>query len=91
MMNLRKVANHPLLIRQHYDDAQLRVLAKLLKKADPSKELEYIIEDLSVLSDFEIHLECLKHRVILTVICTMYFTDSNAVLNNRSLLSNPNG
>ena len=64
-MNLRKIANHPLLIRNHFDEGQVRQLAKLLKKdASHEKAVEkFIAEDLSVMSDFEIHKTCLEYKV----------------------------
>merc|ERR1719273_2742785 len=37
LMNLRKIANHPLLIRNHFDAGQVKQLARLLKK-DASHE-----------------------------------------------------
>lgn len=66
LMNLRKAANHPLLIRSHYDDNQVKLLAKILKKQDSGhKEANeaFIREDLSVLTDFLIHKTCLEYRV----------------------------
>ncbi|XP_059083286.1 SWI/SNF-related matrix-associated actin-dependent regulator of chromatin subfamily A containing DEAD/H box 1 homolog [Tigriopus californicus] len=67
LMNLRKAANHPLLIRSHYDDTQVKLLAKILKKQDSGhKEAveAFIREDLSVLTDFLIHKTCLEFRSI---------------------------
>ncbi len=64
-MNLRKIANHPLLVRSHYENQQVKMLARMLKK-DESHHLaveKYIAEDLSVLSDFDIHKTCLAYRV----------------------------
>jgi len=65
-MNLRKIANHPLLIRNHFDEGQVRQLAKLLKKdASHEKAVEkFIAEDLSVMSDFDIHKTCLAYRCV---------------------------
>ena len=66
IMNLRKIANHPLLVRNHFDDKQLHILAKLLKKDESHKNAQekFIIEDLSYMSDFEIHKTCLAYRCI---------------------------
>ncbi|XP_045609642.2 SWI/SNF-related matrix-associated actin-dependent regulator of chromatin subfamily A containing DEAD/H box 1 homolog [Procambarus clarkii] len=56
---LRKIANHPLLIRKYYDDNKVKEIAKILKKTTHLESiLEYIIEDFSVMSDFEIHTTC---------------------------------
>jgi len=67
LMNLRKVANHPLLVRNQYDDHQVEVIARLLKERDAGhKEAieDYIIQDLKVLSDFDIHKTCETYRCI---------------------------
>jgi SNF2 family DNA or RNA helicase len=65
LMQLRKVANHELLIRRIYSDEVIPKVAKALKK-----ELEYLdtkmdhlIEDLSYMSDFEINLICEDKKV----------------------------
>ena len=65
LMNLRKIANHPLLTRNLFDQSQVRQLARLLKKdATHEKAVEkFIAEDLSVMSDFDIHKTCLAYRV----------------------------
>lgn len=67
LMNLRKVANHPLLVRNQYTDQQLEVLARLLKTRDSGHKeaLEsYIVEDLKIMSDFEIHKTCENYRCL---------------------------
>ena len=83
LMNLRKCANHPLLIRNQYDDhkldvsksdisilefqrIQFQVIARLLKTRDSGHKqaLEsYIVEDLKIMSDFEINKTCETYRV----------------------------
>merc|ERR1719400_1294680 len=67
LMNLRKTANHPLLVRDQYDDHQLKVIARLLKTRDSGhKEAveSFIIEDLQTMSDFDIHKTCETYRCI---------------------------
>jgi len=67
LMNLRKTANHPLLVRDQYDDNKLEVIARLLKTRDSGHRdaLEsYIVEDLKVMSDFQIHRTCETYRCI---------------------------
>jgi len=67
LMNLRKCANHPLLIRNQYDDHKLDVMARLLKTRDSGHKeaLEsYIVEDLKIMSDFEINKTCETYRCI---------------------------
>ncbi|KAK8734847.1 hypothetical protein OTU49_005686 [Cherax quadricarinatus] len=56
---LRKIANHPLLIRKYYDDGKVKEIAKILKKTTHRESvLQYIVEDIAVMSDFEIHTTC---------------------------------
>jgi len=67
LMNLRKTANHPLLVRDQYTDAQLEEIARLLKTKDSGHKnaiIEYIVQDLKVLSDFDIHKTCETYRCI---------------------------
>lgn len=74
MMDLRKLSNHPLLLREIYDDEKLKMIAKILAKEKDYKEtnVEYIQEDLEVLSDFQIHSLCKSFKVgIEHVICYM--------------------
>ncbi|KAL0271915.1 UNVERIFIED_CONTAM: hypothetical protein PYX00_005064 [Menopon gallinae] len=58
MMDLRKLSNHPLLIRDIYDEKKLERMAKILSKERDYKEtnINYIKDDLSVLSDFQLHM-----------------------------------
>ena len=65
LMNLRKIANRPLLIRNHFDNSQIRSLAKMLKKDSSHINAveKFIVQDLEVMSDFDIHKTCLHYRV----------------------------
>ncbi|CAG9857372.1 unnamed protein product [Phyllotreta striolata] len=57
MTDLRKLSNHPLLMRFHYDINKLQEIAKLLA-VDPGYKdtvVQYIVDDLTWMSDFEIH------------------------------------
>ncbi|GJQ81766.1 hypothetical protein Trydic_g313 [Trypoxylus dichotomus] len=57
MSDLRKLSNHPLLLRYHYQYEDLPQIAKKLA-ADPGYKdtvEQYIIDDLACMSDFEIH------------------------------------
>lgn len=57
MTDLRKLSNHPLLMRFHYDIDTLQEIAKLLA-VDPGYKdtvVQYIVDDLTWMSDFEIH------------------------------------
>jgi len=67
LMNLRKCANHPLLIRDHYDQHKLEVMARLLKTRDSGHKQaveSYIVDDLKLMSDFEINKTCETYRCI---------------------------
>jgi len=67
LMQLRKLANHPLLVRDHYTDKQLKVIAKSLKSYESSHKNaveEYIVQDLKLMSDFDIHKTCEHYRCI---------------------------
>ena len=63
-MELRKAANHPLLRRIIYDTEKLKQMAKLIMKESPAGTVyEYVLEDLSVMSDFQLHKLCPLYRV----------------------------
>jgi len=64
--NLRRIANHPLLIRNHFDENQIKQLAHILKNDESHADAEekLIVEDLSVMSDFEIHKTCLSYHCL---------------------------
>lgn len=60
LMQLRKAANHPLLLRVLYDDKKLKRMTKDLLK-DPSHkhaEFDYVLQDMQVMSDHELHRLC---------------------------------
>ncbi|XP_038049305.1 SWI/SNF-related matrix-associated actin-dependent regulator of chromatin subfamily A containing DEAD/H box 1-like [Patiria miniata] len=79
MMQLRKAANHEMLMRHHYDDSKLRQMAKLMLKepshhdADP----DLIFEDMSVMSDYELHRLCHEYYIM-----TPYKLSSDLVFNS---------
>ncbi|XP_077133379.1 SWI/SNF-related matrix-associated actin-dependent regulator of chromatin subfamily A containing DEAD/H box 1 isoform X1 [Ranitomeya variabilis] len=60
MMHLRKMANHPLLHRQHYTAEKLRSMSKLMLKEPTHCEAnaDLIFEDMEVMTDFELHRLC---------------------------------
>lgn len=65
MMDMRKMANHPLLLRCHYRDADVRQMAAALAR-DPAyreKNEQYAYEDLLCLSDFQLHRLTLQYSV----------------------------
>ncbi|BEJ12769.1 hypothetical protein CspHIS471_0212290 [Cutaneotrichosporon sp. HIS471] len=57
LMDLRKAANHPLLFRRLYTKAKVEALAKACLNTPQwaDSRLDYVIEDLEVMSDAEIH------------------------------------
>ena len=57
MMDMRKLANHPLLLRFHYDQPTTRKMASRLAKDPDYKEKneQYLFEDLMCMSDFQVH------------------------------------
>ncbi|RMX46069.1 hypothetical protein pdam_00001996 [Pocillopora damicornis] len=60
LMLLRKAANHPLLLRNHFNDSILLKMAKKYCK-DPvhrDSEPDLVFEDMTVMSDFELHCLC---------------------------------
>ena len=64
-VHLRKAANHPLLKRLIYNDDVLKEMAKLiLKESDPDVVYEYLMEDMSIMTDFQIHELCGLYKVI---------------------------
>jgi SWI/SNF-related matrix-associated actin-dependent regulator 1 of chromatin subfamily A len=64
LMHLRKVTNHSLLQNFIYTD-RLETIGKELHKELEflDSRLDYIIEDLSIMSDFQIHSLCSKYKV----------------------------
>ncbi|XP_076859714.1 SWI/SNF-related matrix-associated actin-dependent regulator of chromatin subfamily A containing DEAD/H box 1A [Brachyhypopomus gauderio] len=66
MMQLRKMANHPLLHRQYYTSEKLAAMSRAMLKepthfdADPA----LIQEDMEVMSDFELHNLCKEYSSI---------------------------
>lgn len=57
MTDLRKLSNHPLLLRYHYQIEDIKEMAKLLANDPAYKDTkeDYIVDDLLYMSDFEIH------------------------------------
>ncbi|KAM3589396.1 DNA-dependent ATPase fun30 [Umbelopsis sp. WA50703] len=66
LMELRKAANHPLLLRRIYNDELLRTMAKEIKREEQfwDSEEQYIYEDMTVMTDFQLNKLCLAHRTI---------------------------
>ncbi|KAL7747183.1 DNA-dependent ATPase fun30 [Sorochytrium milnesiophthora] len=66
IMELRKGALHPLLFRRHYTDSKLAAMSKQIIgeeqywEADPA----VIMEDMQAMTDFELHLLCVRHSTV---------------------------
>lgn len=65
MMEMRKLANHPLLQRYYFSDAKLRDFSKRLASVTTYKKTnpQYIFEELAVMSDFQVYQLCKKHEL----------------------------
>jgi SWI/SNF-related matrix-associated actin-dependent regulator 1 of chromatin subfamily A len=65
MMQLRKMANHPALLRYYFTDEQLQDMARRLAADHTYKETnpEYIVQDLAMKSDYQIHQLSSTHKV----------------------------
>ncbi|KAL0979793.1 hypothetical protein UPYG_G00189740 [Umbra pygmaea] len=63
VMQLRKMANHPLLHRQYYTTEKMEAMSHLMLKEPTHFDADPVLiqEDMSVLSDFELHQLCQKY------------------------------
>lgn len=77
MMQLRKMANHPALLRYYFTDEQLQDMARRLAADRTYKETnpEYIVQDLAMMSDYQIHQLSSAHKVR----CPPHFCYTSAV------------
>ncbi|KAJ2310294.1 DNA-dependent ATPase fun30 [Coemansia sp. RSA 2705] len=59
-MDMRKAADHPLLLRSRYADSTLKQMAKALMREPDYADAnhDYVLEDMQVCSDFELHSLC---------------------------------
>ncbi|KAM6944290.1 SWI/SNF-related matrix-associated actin-dependent regulator of chromatin subfamily A containing DEAD/H box 1A isoform 2-T2 [Lycodopsis pacificus] len=66
MMQLRKMANHPLLHRQYYTTERLKAMSKLMLKEPTHFDADaaLIQEDMEVMSDFELNRLCQQYSSI---------------------------
>ncbi|KAI9315776.1 hypothetical protein BX666DRAFT_347644 [Dichotomocladium elegans] len=66
VIQLRKAADHPLLFRTIYKDATLKKMAKTIMKEEQYMDAnqDYIYEDMTVMSDFELDKLCKNHKSI---------------------------
>ncbi|KAF9351962.1 hypothetical protein BGX26_010124 [Mortierella sp. AD094] len=66
LMQLRKAADHPMLFRELYTDDTIKKMAKAITKEIEfcDSNITYIEEDMSVMTDFEIHRMCKQFKSI---------------------------
>lgn len=91
MMDMRKLANHPLLLRNYYNEKKLRKLASRLAADTFYKEKneQYIYEDLIFMSDFQIHQLTFQYKVLFYIhlmrfnICSIFITKLEHILEYR--------
>jgi len=66
LMDLRKAASHPMLFRRRFtDEVLVKITRQLLKEPDFKKRkatFEYVMEDLSVMTDSEIQAYCARYK-----------------------------
>ncbi|XP_044229844.1 SWI/SNF-related matrix-associated actin-dependent regulator of chromatin subfamily A containing DEAD/H box 1A [Thunnus albacares] len=79
MMQLRKMANHPLLHRQYYTTEKLKAMSKLMLKEPTHFDADaaLIQEDMEVMSDFELHRLCQQYTSI-----SSYQLETNLLLDS---------
>eukprot|EP00049_Salpingoeca_infusionum_P013990 m.260692 g.260692 ORF g.260692 m.260692 type:complete len:794 (-) comp15565_c1_seq4:4697-7078(-) len=82
-MQLRKMANHPLLHRRIYTDEKMRKMSReILKDPDHYEcDPELVFEDMSVMSDFELNALCEKVDIL-----NPFALPKEAVLNSGKCL-----
>ncbi|CAG0904060.1 unnamed protein product [Cyprideis torosa] len=56
LMELRKAANHPLLLRTKFRDDMLDGIARKMCQYDRKLDHTYVMDDLKAMSDFQIHM-----------------------------------
>uniref|UniRef100_A0A8C4HYN3 DNA helicase n=1 Tax=Dicentrarchus labrax TaxID=13489 RepID=A0A8C4HYN3_DICLA len=79
MMQLRKMANHPLLHRQYYTTEKLKAMSRLMLKEPTHFDADaaLIQEDMEVMSDFELHRLCQQYSTI-----SSYQLETNLLLDS---------
>jgi SWI/SNF-related matrix-associated actin-dependent regulator 1 of chromatin subfamily A len=66
LMELRKISDHPLLIRNLYTDEKLKPMSRDITNEEQfcDSEPKYVFEDMQCLSDFELHTYCVNYKHI---------------------------
>ncbi|KAI5965429.1 FUN30 [Candida theae] len=90
LMQLRKAALHPLLFRVRYTDEKIKSMAKAIMNEPEYVEANetYIYEDMTVMSDFELHNLCVKfpHTLKKWQLDESSFLDSGKVVELQRIL-----
>ncbi|XP_034728991.1 SWI/SNF-related matrix-associated actin-dependent regulator of chromatin subfamily A containing DEAD/H box 1A isoform X1 [Etheostoma cragini] len=83
MMQLRKMANHPLLHRQYYTTEKLKAMSRLMLKEPTHFDADAVLiqEDMEVMSDFELHRLCQQYCSI-----SSYQLEHNLLLDSGKFL-----
>jgi len=72
-MDLRKAASHPMLFRSRFtDEALAGITNQLLKESDFKKRgarYDFVMEDMSVMTDAELQVFCATYKVCRFVSC----------------------
>lgn len=79
MMDMRKLANHPILLRYHYTDDDVRQIAQQLARNPAYKKNrnpDYVFEELAPLSDFQIYQTIEKYELTFAGIPNRLITES---------------
>ncbi|ORX46914.1 hypothetical protein BCR36DRAFT_296435 [Piromyces finnis] len=66
LMELRKISDHPLLVRSLYTDNMLKPMSRDITNEEQfcDSEPKYVFEDMQLLSDFELHTYCVNYKYI---------------------------
>jgi SWI/SNF-related matrix-associated actin-dependent regulator 1 of chromatin subfamily A len=76
LMQLRKAADHPMLFRELYTDAKLKEMSKVITREVEfcDSNIEYIEEDMTVMTDFELDRLCKQYKVT-RCSCNFFFEE----------------
>lgn len=88
MMEMRRMANHPLLMRHYFTDENLRTFSKRLASVSSYKKTneQYIFEELAIMSDFQVFQLCNKYELYDVKIPAHLICDSGKFLFLDTLL-----
>ncbi|KAF9954508.1 hypothetical protein BGZ72_004540 [Mortierella alpina] len=66
LMQLRKAADHPMLFRELYTEDKIKQMAKVITREIEfcDSRIDYIEEDMSVMTDFELHRLCRQYKSV---------------------------